>query len=99
MATKEEQKRIVLCRNIIQNAIVLQNYLYVSDLPSKVEQQEEIEEIILTVRNSTALKWKHINFIGEYDLIRAAFRNLLNSKELRFNMGKLKARNQITTKH
>ena len=90
-ATKEEQERIILCRSIIQNAIVLWNYLYLSDLLSKVEQQEEIEEIILTVRNSTALTWKHINFIGEYDLTRAAFRNLLNDKELRFDMKKLKA--------
>jgi TnpA family transposase len=73
-ATKEEQERIILCRSIIQNAIVLWNYLYLSDLLSKVEQQEEIEEIILTVRNSTALTWKHINFIGEYDLTRAALR-------------------------
>ena len=54
-ATKEEQERIILCRSIIQNAIVLWNYLYLSDLLLKVEQQEEIEEIILTVRNSTAL--------------------------------------------
>lgn len=53
-----------------------------------MEQQEEIEEIILTVRNSTALIWKHINFIGEYD-----FTNLLNDKELRFDMIKLKAWN------
>ena len=89
-ATKEEQERIILCRSIIQNTIVLWNYLYLSDLLSKVEQQEEIEEIILTVRNSTALTWKHINFIGEYDLTRAAFRNLLNDKELRFDMKKLK---------
>lgn len=87
-ATKEEQERIILCRSIIQNAIVLWNYLYLSDLLSKVEQQEEIEEIIVTVRNSTALTWKHINFIGEYD-----FTNLLNNKELRFNMEKLKTWN------
>ena len=90
-ATKEEQERIILCRSIVQNAIVLWNYLYLSDLLSKVEQQEEVEEIIVTVRNSTALTWKHINFIGEYDLTRAAFRNLLNNNELRFDVKKLKA--------
>jgi hypothetical protein len=84
--TKEEQERIILCRSIIQNAIVLWNYMYLSDLLSKVEQQEEIEEIILTVRNSTALTWKYINFIGEYD-----FNNLLNIRNLLFDMEKLKA--------
>ena len=51
-----------------------------------MSKQEEIEEIILTVRNSTALTWKHINFIGEYD-----FTNFLNDKELRFDMKKLRA--------
>ena len=69
------------------------NYLYLSDLLSKVEQQKEIEEIILTVRNSTALTWKHINFIKEYDLTRTAFRNLMNNNELRFDMENLKAWN------
>ena len=71
---------------MIQNATVLWNYLYLSDLLFKDEQQEEIEAIIFTVRNSTALTWKHINFIGEYDFTQAAFRNLLNDKELRFNV-------------
>ena len=70
----------------MQHSIVLWNYLYLPDLLSKVEQQEEIEEIIYTVRNSTALTWKYINFIEEY-----YSRNLLNDKELRFNMEKLKA--------
>jgi hypothetical protein len=77
-----------LCRRIIQNAIVLWNNLYVSNLLSKVEQQEEIEQIILTVRNSNALTRKHFNFIEEYD-----FTNLLNDKELGLNIKKLKAWN------
>jgi hypothetical protein len=84
-ATQKEQEHTILCRSIIQNAIVLWNYLYLSDLLSKVEQQEEIEDIILTVRNSTSLTRKHINFIREYDFI-----NVLNNRKLRSDMVKLK---------
>jgi TnpA family transposase len=85
VATKQEQERIILCRRLIQNAVVLWNYLYLSDLLTQTTQQEEIEEIIETVRNATALTWSHINFIGEYD-----FTVLLNNKT-RFDMGRLSA--------
>ena len=36
VATKEEQEKIILCRRLIQNSIVLWNYLYLSDLLTKI---------------------------------------------------------------
>ena len=86
VATKEEQEKIVLCRLILQNAIVLWNYLYLSDLITKVESQEELEDFVNSIRNGTAVAWEHINMLGEYD-----FTKLLNNKTLRFDMQKLMA--------
>jgi len=86
VATKEEQEKIVLCRLILQNSIVLWNYLYLSDLIIKVESPEELEDIVSSIRNGTAVAWEHINMLGEYD-----FSKLLNNKTLRFDMQKLMA--------
>lgn len=85
VATKQEQERIILCRRLIQNAVVLWNYLYLSDLLANTTQQQEIEDIIITIRNATPLTWMHINFIGEYDFTGLIYNNL------RFDMQKLNA--------
>ena len=79
-----------MCRTLLQNAIILWNYLYLSELVSKLESQPELEELIDIIRNSTAVAWSHINLLGVYDLTRAAFRKLLNYSQLRFDLQKLK---------
>ena len=55
VATKEEQGRIILCRRLIQNAIVLWNYLYISDLLAKQDSPKEMEEMLEVIRNGTAV--------------------------------------------
>jgi TnpA family transposase len=45
VATKEEQERIILCRRLIQNVIVLWNYLYLSDLLAKTKSAAEVAKM------------------------------------------------------
>ena len=91
VATKEEQEKIIQCRLLLQNAIVLWNYMYLSEILTKVQSQEELEEIMAVIKNSTAVVWHHVNMMGEYDLTRAAFRKLLNNNNLRFDIEKIRA--------
>ena len=84
VATKTEQEKIILCRRFIQNAIVLWNYLYLSELLTKVESVDAMEEMISTIHNGTAVAWQHVNMLGKYD-----FDKLLTDKELRFNLQKI----------
>ena len=49
-----------------------------------MESPEELEDIVSSIRNGTAVAWEHINMLGEYD-----FSKLLNNKTLRFDMRKL----------
>ena len=51
-----------------------------------MESQEELEDIVSSIRNGTAVAWEHIDMLGEYD-----FSKLLNNKTLRFGMQKLMA--------
>lgn len=58
VATKPEQEKGILCRRFIQNAIVLWNYLYLSELLTKVESEEAMEDMIAIIRNGTAVAWQ-----------------------------------------
>ncbi len=86
VATKEEQEKIIQCRLLLQNAIVFWNYMYLSEMLTKVQSQEEMEEIIAVIKNSTAVVWHHVNMMGEYD-----FTKLLNNNNLRFDIDKIRA--------
>ena len=86
VATKEEQEKIIQCRLLLQNAIVLWNYMYLSEMLTKVQSQEELEEIMAVIKNSTAVVWHHVNMMGEYD-----FTKLLNNNNLRFDIDKIRA--------
>ena len=85
VATKEEQEKIITCRTLLKNAIILWNYLYLSELVNKSDSQQELEELVDIIRNSTAVGWSHVNMLGVYD-----FTTLLNNNQLRFDLQKLK---------
>ena len=57
---------ITACQVIIQNAIVLWNYLYLSQ---RLVDADEEERLILLegIRNGSVLAWRHVNFLGAFD--------------------------------
>ena len=67
--TKEEQEVVAGCKQLIQNAIVLWNYLYLNQKLIKMTDLVEISEFMETVRNSSIVSWQHINMQGEYDFL------------------------------
>jgi TnpA family transposase len=69
VATTEEQNIANNCKRLIQNAITLWNYLYIS---KKIERATiaDKENIIETLKKSSIVHWSHINFYGEYDFTR-----------------------------
>ena len=71
-ASQEEQQMITGCTVLIQNAIVLWNYLYLSQLIADCEDDEERMEIIDMVRHGSIMHWSHVNLHGEFDFRRPA---------------------------
>jgi TnpA family transposase len=65
--SKEEQDIIVNCRRLIQNIIVLWNYLYLTRLLMEESDTEKQQEIVRIVLNGSIITWRHVNFYGEYD--------------------------------
>ena len=85
---KEEQEKVALARAFIQNAIIIWNYLYLSDQITQMKNQEEIEELLISLKNSTIIIWEHVNLHGIYD-----FTKVKNAKGPKFDMKKI---SQIT---
>ena len=68
--SKEEQEIIVNCRRLIQNAIIVWNYLYLSKLLMECKEKEKQQDIIKIIQNGSIITWKHVNLHGEYDFTK-----------------------------
>lgn len=79
----EEQAIITACQVVIQNAIVLWNYLYLSQLLVNIDDPEERQTIIDAIRTGSVLAWRHVNLIGAFD-----FRGMAANSAL-FDMDKI----------
>ncbi len=84
VGTKEEQEQQTLCKMIIQNAIILWNYLFLSDRVLQNNTPEDRKEMVESIQKGSVLAWKHINFSGKYDFSEPV------SKDYRFNYSKIK---------
>jgi len=52
-----------------QNGIVLWNYVNLSELLTKVESVDVMEEMISTIHNGTAVAWQHVNMLESMILV------------------------------
>jgi len=79
VSTKEEQEIALSCRHLIQNSIILWNYLFISEKLSKIESKQEYDRIIDILKQSSVMTWQHINMHGEYDFE-------ISNKESKFDL-------------
>ena len=66
-ASQEEQNIANNCKRLIQNAVILWNYLYIDKKLRDAKSQIQKDEIIDAIKNSSIVHWSHINFFGTYD--------------------------------
>lgn len=64
---KEEQEVAENCRQMIKNAIILWNYLYLIKLLQS-DNQDTAHYALITLQRGNVLAWKHILLHGGYDL-------------------------------
>ena len=68
----EEQNIAVACKVLIQNSIVLWNYLYLSQLLTNCADEKERAEMISLIKEGSVLTWSHVNLHGEFDFRQKA---------------------------
>ena len=73
------------CTVLIQNAIVLWNYLYLSQLLANNPDPAECLIMIESMRKGSVTAWGHVNMQGEYDFTKHS------TNDGRFDMEKILA--------
>jgi TnpA family transposase len=71
----EEQKIAAACMVLIQNIIILWNYLYLSQLLVNNVDLEEQMHMLESIKRGSIITWHHINLHGEYDFTKHAANN------------------------
>lgn len=64
---KEEQLIAEGCKRLIANAIILWNYLYISQKYEDAPSEEEQNTLISRLKQGSIVTWQHINLHGEFD--------------------------------
>lgn len=64
---KEEQEIAENCRQLIKNAIILWNYLYLIKMLQS-NDPAKIQYALITLQKGNVLAWKHVLLHGIYDL-------------------------------
>lgn len=67
VGTVEDMQRVVICKTILQNAIILWNYLYLSDYYNTLTTDEERRAVAEMINKGSVISWKHINMMGIFD--------------------------------
>lgn len=72
VGTKDEQEKYTLSRSIIQNAIILWNYLTLSTQLVTVQKEdpEAYDNMVDEIGRGSVLTWRHVDFQGKYDFRR-----------------------------
>lgn len=83
---KEEQEIMVACKTLIQNAIVLWNYLYLSQLLANNSDIEERKNMLAAMLRGSVVAWHHINMQGEYDFTKHAANDSMFNMERIFSL-------------
>lgn len=72
VGTKEEQEKYTLCRSLLQNTVILWNYLTLSkELLALNADPEAQAGMLKAIRGGSVLTWRHVNFNGEYDFTKS----------------------------
>jgi len=73
------------CMVLIQNAILLWNYLYMSQMVVNNADPKERTRMIQSIKRGSMMAWGHINLQGEYDFTKSA------ANDIPFDMEKILA--------
>ena len=74
-AHSEDQEISVICRTIIQNIIILWNYIELTKIIMRSDPDERVL-LLENILSASILTWQHVNLHGTYD-----FSNLLSAND------------------
>lgn len=67
VGTADEMQQVMSCKTLLKNAIILWNYLFLSDYYHSLTSNDERRHVIESISNGSVISWGHINMHGLYD--------------------------------
>jgi len=80
-----QQQTAMECKLLLQNSIILWNYLSLSEKIINTHDAEERQQLILDIRSGSVITWSHVNLRGEYAFTPASANDSV------FDMKKIRA--------
>ncbi|NRA73730.1 MAG: Tn3 family transposase [Rickettsiales bacterium] len=71
---KEDQEIFALCQSIIQNIIILWNYLELTKIIMRSDADAQTS-LVSNITNASIITWQHVNMHGTYDFSNLAVAN------------------------
>tara|TARA_B110000977_G_scaffold180456_1_gene240112 strand:+ start:1144 stop:1647 length:504 start_codon:yes stop_codon:yes gene_type:complete len=71
---QENQEIAIMCKTIIQNIIILWNYLELTKLIIRSDNDEK-KSIMSNILSASILTWRHVNLLGTYDFSNLIYHN------------------------
>lgn len=66
VSTVHDQQMAMACKQVLQNAIVLWNYLSLTELLLATTDDNERRKLIVAIKRGSVMVWSHVNLRGEY---------------------------------
>lgn len=82
-AYQEDQEIVAMCRTILQNIIILWNYVELTKIIMRSDKMDR-EALLNSITNASIITWQHVNMLGVYDFsnLLAANDNVYTSEEV-----------------
>ena len=87
--TRTEQQIADACKNLIKNAIICWNYLYLTRRIQQITDPKKREAFVKAAKEKTVNAWRHLSFTGNYDFSEETLLdsyNLLYSQNYELNI-------------
>jgi TnpA family transposase len=78
---RDEQEKAAMCQVILQNIIVLWNYIKLTEIIMLSEESKRVD-LLENIKRGSILTWRHVNMFGIYDFRNLSFDNVKNIEEL-----------------
>jgi hypothetical protein len=82
-AYRDDQEISAMCKTIIQNIIILWNYIELTKIIMRSDNTSR-QAILENITNASILTWQHINLHGIYD-----FSNLLSANDQDYSLSEV----------
>jgi TnpA family transposase len=71
VGAESEIQKAMMSKTLLKNAIIIWNYLFLSDYCCQLPNDQQRQEVINSISSGSVIAWAHVNMHGVYDFDRS----------------------------